>query len=759
VIVDQDTLAPIRAAIADLGVPMIELTVPFDRPAGSIELDLPKSAANRSQNFGPTDEDDLFCIVQTSGTTARPKIVPLSQRAMLGSIWHNIKVLELTSADRCLHFLAPVHMMGITPVIYSLMAGSQVMVAPGFAQSEFFNWVREFNPTWFTAAPAIHQSILREAPDHADWVKPNRPRFVRSAAAAMPISLLRQVEDFWQVPHIEAYAMSECPAVCSNHFATSRRRTGSVGLPSGAEIALLGARDEILPPGRGGIGPIVVRGPGLMNGYENPADNAGVWIDGYFRTGDIGRFDEDGFLYIVGRAKEMINRGGVKISPREIEDAILGSPAVSEAVAFGIPDGHLGEEIAVAAVLKQDQSVTELQLKELVADRLSAHKVPRRVVFVPRIPTGPTGKPQRIGMAEKLGLDVQAGSAEKDHQFITPRTSLEEILAVLWTRILKLNRPISINEGFLELGGDSLQVVAMFAELNRILERNLPIAMLLATPTIEKLVDAINSKGWKLPETCVVPIQPRGTRTPLFCISGMYGHVFNYYPLSQRLGNDQPVYGLQFPEVIVQQPIRNISQLADLFLREIRQVQPMGPYQIAGYSFGGYVAYEIAQRLTAEGELVSMLGMLDTRGPDKRGWRVMPSRLKHLTQEFFQTSHKMDFLKRRLRIVQGRLAGSGAKSFKPEGKELHILDIECESAREINAYQVKPYDGPVTFFQVKEQSKWMEKCGPEQLMGWSRFVRDGRVIPIRGTHMTVLASAHAGSLAEAFSACLAGTCG
>jgi acyl-CoA synthetase (AMP-forming)/AMP-acid ligase II len=275
-----------------------------------------------------------------------------------------------------------------------------MVYAPAFDAARFFPMVRDVLPTWFTAPPAIDQALIAHAPDHLEFLKSHSPRFVRSGASPLPVALLNEIERIWNAPMVEAYGMSECPVISSNHAPPGPRKPGSIGLPCGVEVVLLDDSGRLPPRNTERVGEIAVRGPQVMDGYErNPDANAGAFIDGWFRTGDLGHFDDDGFLYYTGRRKEMINRAGMKIAPLEVDQVILSHPSIADALTFSMPDARLGEDLGVAAVLRPGADTTVLELRWFAAEHLSEHNVPRRVVFVDQIPAGVTGKPQRIGLA------------------------------------------------------------------------------------------------------------------------------------------------------------------------------------------------------------------------------------------------------------------------------------------------------------------------------------------------------------------------
>jgi acyl carrier protein len=259
------------------------------------------------------------------------------------------------------------------------------------------------------------------------------------------------------------------------------RKPSSVGVATGTEIAIMevgGAR--LLAQGE--VGEIVVRGPNVMHGYAHLVTNQ-AFTNGWFRTGDLGRQDADGYLFIEGRLKEIINRGGEKVSPREVEEILLQHPAVAQAVVFALPDKALGQEVAAAVVLR-DASATEKQLRQFVAARLAHFKVPRRILAVNAIPLGPTGKPQRIGLAEKLGLaEPVALGGNQPSESVAPRTPVEEFLAEIWCEVLRVPS-VGINQHFLDVGGDSLIAARIAARVCQQLDVDLTLLDFLDAPTI-----------------------------------------------------------------------------------------------------------------------------------------------------------------------------------------------------------------------------------------------------------------------------------
>jgi acyl-CoA synthetase (AMP-forming)/AMP-acid ligase II len=403
-VVEHDSTSPAIEVAQRLGVRIVDLHP--GQTAGDFTLRArdgqPCAPAERA---GPAEPDDTAMVLHTSGTTSRPKIVPLSQRNLCASAGHIARTLAFTPADRGLNVMPLFHIHGlIAGVLAPVSAGSSVCCTPGFNALKFFAWMDEAAPTWYTAVPTMHQAILSRAPKNLDVIRRHRLRFIRSSSSSIPPQVIRELEEVFGAPLVESYGMTEAThQMASNPLPPAVRKPGTVGLPAGPEIAIMGEDGTLLP--RGGVGEIVIRGPNVTAGYENnPKANAEAFVNGWFRTGDQGTMDAEGYLSLTGRLKEIINRGGEKISPREVDEVLMDHPAVSQVVCFAIPHAKLGEEVGAVVVLREGAQVTERELQAFVAQRLADFKVPAKVLFLDEIPKGATGKLQRIGLAARLGL-------------------------------------------------------------------------------------------------------------------------------------------------------------------------------------------------------------------------------------------------------------------------------------------------------------------------------------------------------------------
>ena len=380
-------------------------------PAGGKVIEVELDAAGRLQltNHGAparidsidaVDPEATALVLHTSGTTSRPKRVPLRHRNLITSAHNIIQSYELSADDVSLCIMPLFHVHGlVASALATFGSGGTVVVPRRFNPLGFRPLMEATTPTWFTASPTPHQLILSRLQEK----RPpgcERLRFVRSCSSALAPAQMQLMEDRFGVPVLEAYGMTEAShQMASNPLPPLHRLPGSVGRGTGVEITILDESGNELVVGASGE--VAVRGPNVIDGYENnPQANASSFTRGWFRTGDLGVLDQDGYLRLLSRIKELINRGGEKIAPREIDEVLEGHPAVKEAVSFGVPHATWGEEVCAAVVL--NEPVTEKELLAFCRERLADFKVPRHLQIVDAIPKTPTGKIQRRFVAEQF---------------------------------------------------------------------------------------------------------------------------------------------------------------------------------------------------------------------------------------------------------------------------------------------------------------------------------------------------------------------
>ncbi len=407
-IVEAGDDSPAVAAARGRGVRILRLVVPEGGAAGTFEL-VSETEPPVPAERGLAESGDVALLLHTSGTTSRPKMVPLLHRNLCASAGHIGGTLRLAPGDRCLNIMPLFHIHGlVAALLSSLAAGGSVFLTPGFNALRLLAWITEARPSWTTAVPTMYQAILGRAGRRAEDFAAAGLRFLRSSSASLPPQVMAELEGLFGCPVIESYGMTEAAhQMTSNPLPPAPRKPGSVGREAGPLVRVVDPRRRFAGPGE--EGEIVISGPNVTPGYvNNPEADAEAFFTAegrrWFRTGDQGRFDAEGYLFITGRLKEMINRGGEKIAPLEVDTVLMDHPAVRQVVTFALPHPKLGEEVAAAVVLREGREIGERELRAFAAERLADFKVPRRIVFLSEIPKGPTGKLQRIGLAERLGL-------------------------------------------------------------------------------------------------------------------------------------------------------------------------------------------------------------------------------------------------------------------------------------------------------------------------------------------------------------------
>jgi acyl-CoA synthetase (AMP-forming)/AMP-acid ligase II/acyl carrier protein len=470
----------------------MEVTVDLSASAGVFACDMPVVGPPLSPQ--PPDQEATALLLSTSGTTGASKLVYLTHGNICSSARQMALALRLQPDDRCLNIMPLTHITGLGNVVLaSVAAGAGVVCTDGFQPARFFDLMEEFAPTWYTASPAMHRAILDVAPSARDVISTHRLRFIRTSAAPCPVTVADELERCFGVPVVNHYGLTETgPLVCANPLPPGMRKRGSVGVPAGCEVAIMDAGGTLLE--RGSVGQVVVRGPNVMRQHEGPDDAGGssAFVGGWFCTGDLGYADADGYLFLTGRLKELINRGGEKVSPGEVEDALLTHPSVRQAAAFGIPDSILGEEVAAAVVLADGEHATASELHSFAALLLSASKVPRRILILRELPTSPSGKVLRRRLTEMVVDLEKAASTDPDSSLSKDdrMVRLQELLLGIWRDVLDVAK-VRLDDDFLEVGGDSLGATRFIARVRSALGCSLGYAELFDHGTVRRLAELL----------------------------------------------------------------------------------------------------------------------------------------------------------------------------------------------------------------------------------------------------------------------------
>lgn len=622
-------------AAAEIGIPIIELKV--DLQSASLTLAAKSKPILNGNGFKKVDSNDVALLLHTSGSTASPKVVPLTHRNLLVSAKNVADSLQLTSNDRSLNMLPLFHVGAIVDLILAPMTvGGSAVVTSDMSAMTFFSCLKKFQPSWYQGVPTMLQDLVSRAPGA---INNSSLRFIRSVSSPLPVDVLKEVERHFDVPVIEIYGMTETSGlICSNPMPPAQRRQGSVGLVSGPAIKIIDSSGKVCAPDE--QGEVLIAGENVMRGYESIGSvNEQFFIDGWFRSGDLGHVDEQGYLFLTGRIKEIINRGGEKISPREIDEAALQHPDIIAAAAFALPHKTLGEEVALAAVLS-NKVINKQELRDFLSKRLSHHKVPKQLFFVDELPKGGSGKLLRHKLRE---LCVGTEEVFESVRLEQPETETAKMLCELWQDVIEVPQ-VSLHDNFFELGGDSLDA-AMFVKALEAKEKiTLPVSALFDAPTVaefEQLLLRLRLKkkvkdgayrhgdpmltnlyaylawwrGYRLSdESMLIGQNILGSQPPLFwCFNGSK----NLYRVAKVLGSDQPVYGMRTLWDIDGRGPENNARLADYYTKEILTIQSEGNYRLFGFCEGGKIMLHVAKNLQALGKTVSLLCLQDAFVPEQ----------------------------------------------------------------------------------------------------------------------------------------------
>ncbi len=583
-------------------------------------------------NVGPvarTDEPDADAtafILQTSGTSSEPKSIPFSHRNMLAAAARLQAWFALTPQDRCVNVSPVYYSHGLKVTIFTpLLTGGSIAFPANPSKFDALQWFDSLKPTWYSAGPTMHRLIFDQMKTRADAKTVHSLRFVLSGGAPLPRDVHEGLQEALGVPVVEHYGSSEAAQIAANLPTPGRSKLGTCGIPWPDTVLIADENGQKVPPGD--HGEILVRGPTVTAGYlDAPELNRKSFVDGWFKTGDIGSLDDDGFLTLHGRRDDLINRGGEKIRPVDVDEALMRHPAVAEAAAFSVPHERLGEDVAAAVVLRPGMTASPGELRSYLNGQLAAFKIPRQITIVDQLPKGLTGKVlrRRLSEASKAktadAIAALAGSNSDD---------LPAQMKAIWERLLN-RAPIGLDDDFFEKGGDSLLAVEMIAEIEQVTGRTVPSSVLFEATTIRSLTQKLSESGDLQPEP-LVQMSLNGGQKPLIYFHGDPGGGSYVRQFASLLGPDQPIFVVT-PHGVDNTPIpRSLEAMAAENLTTITNVQPHGPYRLCGYCIGGLVAFEVARMLVAAGEKVEMVAMIDPPTANAR-----PA-----VQRFFSTLHRV----------------------------------------------------------------------------------------------------------------------
>ncbi|HYG62485.1 MAG TPA: amino acid adenylation domain-containing protein, partial [Thermoanaerobaculia bacterium] len=719
--------------------------VRFDIPAGG-----PETAAS-AVGYPPLPDtwpslgpDDVASHAFTSGSTGVPKGIVQTHGSMSFFLpWHR-DVLGYGEADRHTLLSGLAHDPLQRDVFYALGSGAALCVPdpdrigePGYLAE----WMRRERVTVTNLTPAMAQLVTEG--EHAALPYLRCVVLAGDILTRLDVDRVRRLAP--QARLVNVYGSTESHRALSYHLITEADEWGKQVLPlgrgkNGCQLLVLTAAG--MRAGVGELGEVAIRSRHLAAGYlgddaltrdrfvanpfaQDPADRL-------YRTGDLGRYRPDGEVEAAGRADQQVKVRGYRVEPGEIEAELGRIPGVREAVVVGRDDSQ-GSKRLVAYVVLDSADAGEAELRELLRERLPSYMVPAVFVALGELPLNPNGKVDRRALPEPPS---QAGTA-LERRSVPPRDELESRLARIWEEVLG-TAPIGVTDGFFDLGGHSLLAVRLTAWIARELGQTLPLAALFQAPTVEQMAVLLRRRE-PMADGTLVPLRTGGSRPPLFLVHPAGGQVFSYTGLVRGLGPGQPVYGLQ--DTAPPESPRTLAGLASRYLKEIRAVQPHGPYLLAGWSFGGRVAFEMARQLDAAGEEAALVAMLDTGLVQPPATPLRDAEL--LAEVVGELPLSIDELRRAddplaALVETARETGALSPDITLESAR-HLLDVFKAHLEVARTDRPRPYRGRVVFFAAEVQP---EEIAADPSHGWSRLAGELELRRVPGDHVTMIHNAH-----------------
>jgi thioesterase domain-containing protein/acyl carrier protein len=671
-----------------------------------------------------------------------------------GLVNHNVAAIALYGlqpTDRVLQFSTISFDIAVEEIFPTWMSGATlVLKTPQMPLSgrEFLAWIRERQITVLDLPTAYWHELVHQMSDTKQALPPKLRRVIVGGEKASANALIawRKVAGD-RVQWINTYGPTEASVI-----ATSFEPQGSeipAVLPIGRPIAntQIHVLDSHLQPVPVGLrGELHIGGAGVARGYLNrPEMTAEKFIADPFRqtpgarlykTGDMARFLPSGEIEFLGRADHQVKIRGFRVELGEIEAALSQHPAVSDPVVVVREDDSGAKNLLAYFVAKQQPAPKGTELRRFLKDGLPEYMVPHAFVALSSLPLTPNGKVDRRALPAPSADDLAV-----EEGFSVPKDALESELVKLWEQLLG-RRPIGVQQNFFELGGHSLLAVRLMHRIEQEFGKRLPITTLLQAPTIEQLANVLRGEGCSSDWSSLVPIKPSGSKLPLFCIHGGGGAVMVYRELAQHLAPDQPMYGLQAQGLDGKQPrLNRVEDMAAHYLKEIRAVQPEGPYFLGGLSFGGTVAFEMAQQLHAQGQQVGLLFLFDTF---PKGYESKVVLLRKLWQ--MPRNEQFEYIGRKISRYQ--LQKRIYRHFLPRA----LKDVREAINQAGMQYEMRRYPGPVTLFCASEKSL---RGVRDPYAGWQSLAAGGlEVYEIPGGHVSILAEPQVRVLAQHLRACL-----
>jgi amino acid adenylation domain-containing protein len=710
---------------------------------------------------------DAAYIVYTSGTTGKPKGVVAEHRNLTNYLLATCDRFKFDCQDMMPCIARYSFSISLFELLTPLISGGIALILPRERVLDINRFIQDLEGvTNFHAVPGLMWQIVDAISiQSAESKRYNNIKRIFVGGDRVPSNLLEQMREIFPSACIFVlYGCSEATTLLLNYSVPKESIAikNIVGKTfNNMSVRLYNRHRNLVPVGL--TGEIYVGGMGVTRGYLNRADLTGekyVTIDEerWYRTGDLGRYDADGNIEFIGRADYQVKIRGVRIELGELEAVLSSHPAVNKSVVIARDDKRYDKQLIAYVVPNRGQKLTSRELYSFLLEKVLTYMMPADFVILDTFPLNQNGKVDRLALPTP-----QQAKSERSCAFTAPQSELEFQLVDIWEEVLGVF-PISVTDDFYELGGNSLSAVRLFVSISKSLHRDLPFTILFQASTIQQLAEILSQEKITDSHSSIVTIQKGGSQPPLFCIHGAGGGVFYYRNLAQCLETNQPVYGLQARGMNGEKPLTLVAEMAELYVNEIRQVQPLGPYFITGYSFGAVLAFEMARKLSDNGQQVAFLGLIEYQAPGYRKplpfGRKMLGHLSNLLstgptyiQQKLAEKSQCKYTRRQQSQNQLTLQAyqDGRKPLPYEFRHISVREA-CRDA--LRTHKWCSYTGNIHLFVASDERK-SPRWDFDPYLGWGNYALGGiEAIEVPGNHNSVIQEPNIKVLAEKMGACL-----
>jgi amino acid adenylation domain-containing protein len=704
---------------------------------------------SRENPSGPSDPESLAYVIYTSGSTGKPRGVMLPHRGLVNHHAAAIELYGLVPSDRTLQFSSLSFDIAIEEIFPTWIAGGTVVMRTEempLAGSGFLRWIRERGITVLDLPTAYWHELVRELTESGASLPKSLRLLIVGGEKASASAFASWVKcGGGRVRWVNTYGPTEASIIVTSYEPDASQPIPE-NLPIGRAIAntrLYILDEQVKPVPVGAPGELYISGPGVARGYlGRPEMTAEKFIADPFgsecgarlyKTGDLVRSLDDGNIEFLGRADFQVKIRGFRVELGEIEAVLETHPGVAQAVVLAHETN--GEKRLAGYVIASRPQPSSRELGQYLKDRLPEYMVPADFVFLESMPLTPNGKVDRRALPRPEARDV-----ERQEDFVAPRDEFESTMTRLWEQVLG-KRPISVRDNFFEIGGHSLAAARLMGQVEKEFGKKLLLTDLLQAPTIEELVAMVRLDVPSTARSAVIALQPLGSKPPFFFVHGLGGSVLRFRDLARHMAPDQPFFGIQAQGLDGTQPcLQRVEDMADVYLEHLRAAQPEGPYFLGGYSFGGYVALEIARRLVAQGDEVRALVLLDTYAGES----------KSLVGRFLtlSTGGKIAYLRKRAERYRKGIKGRIDFMFLPPA----VKNVRRTLATAENNYRLRTYSDRILLFRASEKGlRGLEDASG----GWHKYAAGGLDLhEIDGDHGNILNEPNVRLLAAELRHCL-----